>query len=45
MNDISYLEEEIKTLKLTKRDLLLAGRGTKDIDIKIEILEREKKDN
>ena len=45
MNNISYLEEEIKTLKLTKRDLLLAGRDTKDIDMKIKILEREKKDN
>lgn len=45
MNEISYLEKEIKTLKLAKRDLLLAGRDTKDIDRKIEILEREKKEN
>lgn len=41
MNDISYLEHEIKELKLTKRSLLLAGKDTKDIDKRIELLEKE----
>jgi len=45
MNDISYLESEIKELKLTKRNLLLAGKDTKDIDKKIELLEKEAREN
>ena len=45
MNDISYLESEIKELKLTKRNLLLAGKDTKDIDKKIELLEKEARES
>lgn len=39
------LEDKLKELKLTKRSFVLEGKDTKEIDIKIKLVEQEIKDN
>lgn len=39
MNETYNLENTLKDLKLTKRNFLLSGRDTQDIDIKIKEIE------
>ena len=39
------LEDKLKELKLTKRSFVLEGKDTKEIDIKIKLVEQEIENN
>lgn len=41
MRSIEELEKELKELKLEKRRILLAGKKTEEIDVKIQAIEFE----
>lgn len=41
MTNIQELEQQLKELKLEKREFLLAGKKTTNIDIKIKNIENE----
>ncbi len=41
MTSIEKLRERLKELKLEKRELILAGKKTGEIDEKIELIENE----
>lgn len=39
------LEDKLKDLKLTKRAFVLEGKNTDEIDVKIQLVEKELKEN
>lgn len=45
MTDIQDLEQKLKELKLEKRELLLAGKKTTNIDEKIKTIEYNLKES
>lgn len=44
MRSIEELEKQLKELKLEKRQILLAGKKTEQIDNKIQVIEAEIKE-
>lgn len=44
MREVEKLQIKLKELKLEKRQILLAGKGTEEIDFKIKEIEQQIRD-